>query len=346
MGLVQPLTIASASITPFQLTLRKPFTFGGNTVTERVGFYLKLITTTGLPAQGEIAPLPGISSETIRKAQHDLEEIKPYLTKWEIPADKKDLIAKIRSDAHFSSLCHSVRFGIESALFSLAASVCSQSLVEFLGGDLSNVSSAALLQGTHQEVLNDAKMMSTEGVRVFKLKVGDRNIPLDVKKVQDLRSIIGKQGSLRLDGNRVWSLQEALLFVELIGLKQIEFIEEPLSDIAKINVFYEQTHMPVALDETLSVLRCGISAPGRCSPTLAHNEAVKAYVLKPMILGGIIATLDWIEEARQNGKKAIISSCFESVIGLKVLADLSLLTGQVAGLGTARWLYGNQDLLK
>jgi O-succinylbenzoate synthase len=58
------------------------------------------------------------------------------------------------------------------------------------------------------------------------------------------------------------------------------------------------------------------------------------------MLLGFLGTLDWIQEARSLGKKAIISSTFESMVGLKILANLSLLTEQIPGLGTDRWLKG------
>ncbi len=338
MGAVQPLVITQSTIESFELSFQKPFSFGGNIVNQRVGFYFSLFSNDGLKSQGEAAPLPGLNQETIKKVEHDLKKIKPLFTQLEISTNSNDLVKQLRKIEALNALCPSARFAIESALFSLAAQSNNQSLAEFLGINLEDVSSAALLQGTYEQVIADTKQMVKHGFDIFKLKVGDRNIPLDVKKVNDVRTLIGEDGLLRLDGNRVWSLKEAVLFIDLIGIKQIEFIEEPLSDISQLSEFYNKTHIPVALDETLSILRCGITAPGRCSPTLAQHEAVQSYVLKPMILGGVIQTLDWIEEARSSGRKAIISSCFESHVGLKILANLSLLTGQVAGLGTSRWL--------
>ncbi|MBF0490985.1 MAG: o-succinylbenzoate synthase [Candidatus Omnitrophica bacterium] len=337
---VQPLILAPASIEPFQLKFQKPFAFGGNFVTERVGYYLNLVSTSGLKAQGEAAPLSGVSQETLRKTEHDLKEALTSLNNLQLVPEKKSLIEQLRHNETLRELCSSSRFAIESAIFILAAKANGQSLAGFLGTDLADVSSAGLLQGTYDQVMMDAKLMVDHGVDIFKIKVGDRNIPLDVKKVNEIRTLIGEDGLIRLDGNRVWSLKEASLFMELVGHKQIEYFEEPLSDISQLNEFYNRTHIPVALDETLLTSRCGATAPGRCSPTLAQHEAVQAYILKPMILGGIIPTLDWIEEARSTGRKAVISSSFESSVGLKVLANLSLLTGQVAGLGTSRWLSG------
>ena len=342
---MQPLTILDSLITLYAFDLQNPFTFAGTTLDKRTGYILELTASNGLKSRGEIAPLPGISAETIKKAHHDLVEAQSHLKGFSVVLDKDGLAASLARSA-FAGLCPSVRFGVESALFNLAAQAQGISLVEFLGGTLADVPTAALLQGPHEQVIADAKILSSRGYHVFKLKVGGRNIPLDVKKVQDLRGVIGPQGRLRLDGNRVWGLNEARLFVDLAGRAQIDFIEEPLGDMAKINEFYQATHMPVALDETLALynvcagLSAGRQAPGRCSPTLADSEAVKCYVLKPSVLGGIISCLEWMAHARDQGKKVIISSAFESPVGLKVLANLACLTGEVAGLGTERWLKG------
>ena len=337
MDSVQPLVIVQSSISAFQIPFIKSFSFAGNILTQRTGFYLTLISADGFSVRSEASPLPGVSLETLKHCRHELEEIQKHLKKLKLSNEKDSLIDQLSKDSLIRDLCPSVRFAVESACFLLAAKSQDLSLAEFLESKLVDVPSAALLQGTYDQVIADAKQLVGAGVKVFKLKVGDRNIPLDVKKVQGLKKIIPKDGLLRLDGNRVWSLKEALLFVELVGRERIEFMEEPLSDISKLNEFYQQTHMPLALDETLSVLKCGITAPGRCSPTLANHEGVKAYILKPMLLS-FLGTLLWIQEARSLGKKAIISSSFESAVGIKILANLAIVTEQIPGLGTARWL--------
>ena len=339
MGTLQPLIINQSDFKLFKIPFHAPFTIAGNLVRERTGFYLSLKTGDGLSAQGEIAPLEGVSSETIRRAKHDLTEIRSYLMELKLPSQKDELIDMLRHEANILNLCASVRFAVESAILILAAKAANQSLVEFLGGSKADVQTAVLLQGTHQEVMSDFERFSEQGVKVFKLKVGDRNIALDVKKVSDIRMLLTEGSYLRLDGNRRWNLKEAAIFAELIDNQKIDFIEEPINDITQLDAFYQQTRMRIGLDETLLVVRSGIRAPGRCSSPLAQHEGVIAYVLKPMILG-LIPTLDWIEEAHLLKRKAIISSAFESPVGFKVLANLACLTGQIAGLGTERWLKG------
>jgi len=333
---VQPLIINQIEYSPFKIPFIQPYSFVGTTIRERSGFYLTLKTSDGLSAQGEVAPLEGISSETIRRTKHDLKEIRSYLMEFKIPRQKDELLNVLSQELNILNACPSVRFAIESAILTLASKAAGQSLAEFLGADLKDVQTAVLLQGTHQEVIADFKRFSQQGVKVFKLKVGDRNIALDVKKIQDIRVLLDQDSYLRLDGNRVWSLKEACIFAQLVGNQKIDFIEEPINDVSQLDAFYQQTRMRVALDETLTVVRSGIRAPGRCSSPLAEQEGVIAYVLKPMILG-LIPSLDWIQEAKLLKRKAIISSAFESPLGFKVLANLACLSGQIAGLGTERW---------
>lgn len=288
--------------------------------------------------------MEGVSPETSRKARHDLEEIRGHLRGFVFPEERGQLLDVLRHDSRILNLCPSVRFAVESGFLQLAADWAGCTLAEFLGAKLRDVSTAVLLQGTHQEVVADASQFLRKGARTFKLKVGSRNIALDVKKVQDLRGLFGDGCQLRLDANRAWSLEDACLFATLAGTKNIAYIEEPLADPAQLGVFYEKTGMSIALDETLTVAKCGVRAPGRCSAPLAAQEAVSAYVLKPTLLG-LTATLDWIEEARLLGRKALISAAFESPVALKVLANLACLSPEPAGLGTERWLQTEEGIV-
>src|SRR5271167_3450565 len=139
MGVVQPLIISQSDFSPFKIPFLKPFTFAGITLCERSGFYLSLKISDGLSAQGEIAPLEGISQETIRRTKHDLTETRSYMRDFKIPRQKDELLDRLRHDAHILNLCASVRFGVESAILMLAARAAQISLAEFLGADLKDV---------------------------------------------------------------------------------------------------------------------------------------------------------------------------------------------------------------
>lgn len=329
---MQPLIISQIDFSPFKIPFLGPFTFAGKTISERRGFYLSLKTSDGMSAQGEIAPLEGISPETARRVKRDMTEIRSYVMELKISCQKDELLGQLRHEPHLLNVCASVRFAVESAILMLASRAANQSLAEFLGADLKDVQTATLLQGSYSEVIADFKRFSQQGIKVFKLKVGDRNIALDVKKIQDIRMLLEQESYLRLDANRKWSFKEACIFAQLAGNQNIDFIEEPINDTTQLDAFYRQTRMRIALDESLSF------------PPLAEQEGVIAYVLKPMILG-LIPTLDWIEKARFSERKAIISAAFESPVGFKILANLACLSDQIAGLGTERWFKDLQPIV-
>lgn len=320
---MQPLTISQIDFAPFEIPFLEPLVVAGHTLAVRKGFYLSIKTTDGFKAQSELAPLEGVSPENSGRLRHDIKQIRAYAEMVKLPRQKDGLLEALRHEPHLLNACGSMRFAVESAFFMLAAQAAGQNLVEFLGGHLKDVRTAVLLQGSHQKVMADFKKFLGQGTKVFKLKVGDRNIALDVKKVNDIRVFLGEESYLRLDANRQWSLKEACIFAELVGNQRIDFIEEPVNDPGHLDAFYEKTRMRLALDESLN-------------SSLASHEGVVAYVLKPMILG-LIPTLDWIGQARLLKRKAIISSAYESPVGFNVLTHLACLTDQIAGLDTQRW---------
>ena len=67
---------------------------------------------------------------------------------------------------------------------------------------------------------------------------------------------------------------------------------------------------------------------------------VKAIVLKATLLGGLYRSLALAREARRLGMIPVISSTFESGIGILGLARLAVFAcpGIPAGLDTYRWL--------
>jgi o-succinylbenzoate synthase len=337
MGDVEPLRITAVDVTPVNIPLVGPRLFAGRTVFERNGYYLTLKTADGLTAQGEASPLEGISPETPAHVRHEIKVITPHLAGLEIPRRKNELLAALNQNPQLTDKSASLRFAVESAILGLAAQAAGQSLAEFLGGRSRDVQSAGLLQGPYTQVMADFEKLAACGTKVFKLKVGDRNIALDVKKVKDIRALLAPGGSLRLDANRQWSFKEAYLFAHLAGPEKIEFIEEPLDDPSQLDNFYQQSRIPVALDESLQNMSCGMKAPARCAPPLPEQEGVVAYVLKPMVLG-LVTTLDWMVLARANGRRAIISSVYESPVGFHVLKQLACLTDEVAGLDTQRYI--------
>jgi O-succinylbenzoate synthase len=181
--------------------------------------------------------------------------------------------------------------------------------------------------------MRQARFLTSKGYMTFKLKVGNRNIPLDVQKVQDVRRVIAHGAKLRLDANRAWRLDEAIVFAQSIGKECIEYIEEPVADPVQLEDFARRTDMPVAVDETLQE---------KPIEEWAGRVGVAYAVARPMVMG-VTGYLKFLDTAAEFGIHVIVTSVFESGVGMTMLANLAALTYPVANLGTANWF--DEDLL-
>jgi O-succinylbenzoate synthase len=159
-----------------------------------------------------------------------------------------------------------------------------------------------------------------------------------VNSLKDLRSEIGEAAKIRLDANRAWTLEEAVEFGNEVRGLNIEYIEEPLRDPRELEVFHRRTGLMFAWDESLLELT-GM-------PDGALPEGLAAVILKPAILGGVGVIQSWIRAAEERKIDWVVTSCFESGVGLRNLARTCWLNGagtRAMGLATAD--YFERDVL-
>ena len=145
------------------------------------------------------------------------------------------------------------------------------------------------------------------GLRAVKVKVGD-----DVSAIARVRDRF-PDAELRVDANGAWTV------VPTLDRYGVAFVEEPLRDPQ----FLSTVTLPVALDETL-----------RERPELLSEPWLRVAVFKPEV------ARPRFDEARALGKRAIVSACYPTDLGLwtlGALADAAGLEG-AQGLGTLRFL--------
>ena len=181
------------------------------------------------------------------------------------------------------------------------------------------------------EFEKECKQLLDQGFQAVKIKVGQLEIKEDLKRVKLARKILGDKIELRLDANRSWNWDQALNFLSSIKEDKIHYCEEPLRDITKIEKLYDETKIPLALDETIWE---------KSNPKNLPKEGIKAYILKPCLLGGWYNTKLWIDFAEIEDIQVILSSSFETGLGLNWNAYLSanLIKKQLpSGLDTVKW---------
>jgi L-alanine-DL-glutamate epimerase-like enolase superfamily enzyme len=162
-----------------------------------------------------------------------------------------------------------------------------------------------------------------DGATHAKLKIGN---DLDAE-IAALRTIRQAHPALplRLDANRRCAPKDVRRHAAALEVLELELIEEPVAPEHWPDIL--DLPLPWALDETLR--------DETLSVRLLDSGRVHAVVLKPMVLGGLAASLEVAERAVERGVPALVSHTFDGPIARAATAELALAlqTRLAAGLG-------------
>ena len=208
----------------YRLPFTKPILLGSEWHTYREGLLIRRVLPGVCEGWGEVAPLPGFSSESL-----------------------SDVIRVMVGPDHGARF-PSVICGMEMAEQQWASHTTPVR-------EQSSISQCALLMGHPEAILMQAGEYRSLGYDAVKLKVGMRPLEVEIRLTKSLRKVLGDRISIRLDANRAWSFSEALEFASGIQDADVAFVEEPLKN--RVRLPEVARYMPVALDETLRELPLG-----------------------------------------------------------------------------------------
>ena len=299
--------VDSVRIYRYKLRLTSPVAWDGRARTHRRGL-LVCLGHRNYSGWGDIAPLPGFSSESLTEAQARAEEFAREIL--ESPPRTLDLSA--------IKIPPSVRFGFELALCSLDSATKKQSPQE-----ASAVACCGLIGHEKNQQIHLLHSLVSSDYRAVKLKLGRQSLEEDLNTVH---TICGKYPELkvRVDANRSWSINTAKDFVRATQNLRLDYLEEPLKDTTNLVELARNCTIPIALDETL-----------RGQDAEKYHKVADVRVLKPTLAGGTYTTLAHIEQAIQDNARCIISSSYESGVGMLGLIELARnLPEEIHGLDT------------
>ena len=306
------LRIAAVELERYDLPLVKPLF-----ISSRQGAILTVTTECGYVGQGEIAPLPGFSLETLDEAIEDLEALH---------LEGEELSKSI------DCCCPSTQFGVEMAFHQIIASSKGIPLHTHLSGtQLSEIPINGLLSADDPDLLKKAEAEFP----CFKVKVGRQSLGQDIAAIKQLDAQLQGRKELRLDANRAWTGEEALHFVTECRECQIAYLEEPTKTLEELLILSQQSPIPLALDETIQ------EDP---AIDLVQFSNLAAIILKPMLVGGVDQPLQLARQAHALGIKSVISSSFESRVGLIGLVEMAAAMPDptvAVGLDTHTWFGPN-----
>ena len=159
------------------------------------------------------------------------------------------------------------------------------------------------------------------GFTTLKVKVGaERETALLVERIRVIREAIGPDVRLRLDVNGAWDLATAEDRILAVARFDIEYVEQPLAshDVDGLAELRRRVRVPIAADEA--------AASVQAARALLAADAVDALVVKPARVGGPAAVAEIAELAAKRGVPVVISTQFETGVGiaaaLAIAADL------------------------
>lgn len=291
---------------------------------------------------GEVAPLPGLHKEDIAMASKQISNLckhlqgSRFLTTPEVMSiyDRIPLFQRIIQHLKLTDIYPSVKSGLEAALW------------EAVDGNTGvrwkpRAAKVSALLNPHghsdSEIEEMAKEIVSQGYRCIKVKAGRSKDPLeDARYLKIIRKAVGDIVTLRVDSNQCWSFKKAIQYVSAVETYGIEYIEEPLSDPMGLSEWSKFSSIPVALDESLDQGLFDVNDPSCSIP-----DSVKYVVIKPSLLGGMSETAKLSKAAESRGIDVVISSCFESPVGLVHLAKISSLVDskrcRYHGISTETW---------
>ena len=251
---------------------------------------------------GEIAPLLGFSNESLAEAA----------------AESLACLAALSRGEKISPTLTSVQFGFDCA---------QRSWPNNLPAPLPPY---PLLQGTPAALIQSLSTTDWQASPPsrLKLKVARYAMDEELALIEQLAAQLPNT-KLILDANGGWTRQEAQRFCERLNLNQIDYLEEPCAAFADTIAVAEATGVAIALDETLTR-----GEEWHCHPKLT------ALVIKPTLVGSLSACEALVQRARAGNLRVVISSSFESDLGLGLLARLASewAPHEPPGLDTGHWL--------
>ena len=324
------MKITALDVFAYRLPLLAALQVKGQVLNERTGVLLRVRLDDAHEGWGEIAPLPGFSAEDAGAAEEYFAEVRPQV----MGADYDNGTRWLETfDGLFAGGVASTRFGWELALANAWCAARQIPLREFLApGAGAAVAVNALMAAGAEDWEAEVDRVKAAGFAAVKIKVGRGDPAAEAARVRDLAARLGAGTRLRLDANRAWRLPDALSFARALVGVDIEYIEEPLQRPTELPLFTKDAGMKIALDETIS------DTPRSVWETY---EGIGALVIKPTILGGLARTHRLATLARARGWRVVISSSFESGVGLRALCEMAAAYGGAdspAGLDTYRWL--------
>jgi len=235
----------------------------------------------------------------------------------------------------------SIQFGIEQAFLSLKSG--NPFLLfpsDFTTKEAPISINGLIWMGDKQFMFNQIKEKIEAGFSCIKMKIGAINFDAEIELLSYIRKHFSKKDiELRVDANGAFDSSHALEKLKRLAALDIHSIEQPIKQKQSeaMAELCSKTPLPIALDEEL----IGVFDVKK-KQRLLETIQPQYIILKPSLVGGYLASEEWIQLAKTMKIGWWVTSALESNIGLNAIAQwtFNLNNPMPQGLGTGG-LYTN-----
>ncbi len=349
--LIRALSIKSL---PYQLKLLRGMSVKGQKITYRKGVLVAVTFTCGSRGVGDVVPLPGWHSVTLQAAQKELSDAIKELKKNSFCPQCFSL-ADLRTTLNSTSAV--VSWAIEAAIIQGLASSIDRSYVSFIAQlrdrarpsnqceeerqksnsvdyqrprkhvFINGVLPRALHCNTDISIPQDeiTDFVAHSPFNVLKLKVGvAQNVEDDVRFVKSAVAAATQcEKTIRLDANQAWDLDRWKRFRDGVADNwfNIGLIEEPLQSSVQLVEAIKQGEIPkdirIGFDESL------VDCSNIQVSSMIQSASCAAIVVKPTMFKSMSRIFELADTAIVSNADVIVSSTFESGVGLAWLAHIA-----------------------
>lgn len=302
------MRLTSASVHRVGGALASPVGPAARAVPAREGALVTLRDDRGNVGLGEASPLPGFSPDTLDAVCAALDATLPALVGPERPED----LSLPEGDRSPSE-----RFALETALLDLVARRRSVPARAVLGGDVPVAVNGYAGAAGSSTLVRDVRALLDAGFGAIKVKVGGGSFDTERSSLARLRGELGDTFSLRLDANGAWSLDEARANIASLAPLDIAFIEQPVAGADLL--LLGETEIPWAADESL--LDPAVRA--RLLDDPLARQGCAAFVLKPALLGGLLAARALAVAALSRRVGVVVTHLFDGPVALAACRALA-----------------------
>lgn len=193
-------------------------------------------------------------------------------------------IARSVRDNHFA------KCAVETALLDMAGKRLGIPVSELIGGgrvrDTLPVAWTLASGDTARDIAEGEEMLARQRHRIFKLKIGKRDVRDDVAHVGAICKALGDRASVRVDVNQNWSESQARLGMAMLHDVGCDLVEQPIAGdaVAAMARLSNGQSIPLMADEALHGPRSAMR--------IAAAGGAGVFALKIAQSGGLFATAE------------------------------------------------------